>query len=169
MFVPKISEVNFGTKNDYQRNYLIDNYLVNPFLDVDDTHIKKIQSQNLYILNFLINYPKVNLYKIYADYGYYENFMNYENILSAPNTFEYNYTNLWQSSSMIKYSNMINHFTKLNFDLSYQYRTIQNLSNISDVQANLYSEINLNNKIIISPIINYQSRKNLSLVIVIMN
>ena len=86
--------------------------------------------------------------------------MNYENILTAPNTtFEYNYTNLWQSSSTIKYSNMINHFTKLNFDLSYQYRTIQNLSNISNVQANLYSEINLKNKIIVSPIINYQSPK----------
>ena len=54
---------------------------------------------------------------------------------------------------------MINHFTKLNFDLSYQYRTIQNLSNISNVQANLYSEINLKNKIIVSPIINYQSPK----------
>ena len=86
--------------------------------------------------------------------------MNYENIVTAPNTtFEYNYTNLWQSRSSIKYSNMINHFTKVNFDLSYQYRTIQNLSNISHVQANLYSEINLKNKIIISPIINYQSPK----------
>ena len=86
--------------------------------------------------------------------------MNYENILTPPNTtFEYNYTDLWQSSSTIKYSNMINHFTKLNFDLSYQYRTIQNLSNISNVQANLYSEINLKNKIIVRPIVNYQSPK----------
>ena len=59
VFVPKY-QVSFGTKNDYQRNYLIDNYLVNPFLSVDDTHIKN-SSQNLYILNFLINYPKVNL------------------------------------------------------------------------------------------------------------
>ena len=54
---------------------------------------------------------------------------------------------------------MINHFIKLNFDLSYQYRTIQSLSNISNVQADLYSEINLKNKIIVSPIINYQSPK----------
>ena len=54
---------------------------------------------------------------------------------------------------------MINHFAKMNFDLSYQYRTIQNLSNLSNVQANLYSEINLKNKIIVSPIVNYQSPK----------
>ena len=54
---------------------------------------------------------------------------------------------------------MINHFIKLNFDLSFQYRTIQSLSNISNVQANLYSEINLKNKIIVSPLVNYQSPK----------
>ena len=114
MFVPKISEVNFGTKNDYQRNYLIDNYLVNPFLSVDDTHIKNSESKLIYF-EFFNKLSKSQSIKIYADYGYYENFMNYENITSAPNTFEYNYTNLWQSSSMIKYSNMINHFTKIEF------------------------------------------------------
>ena len=159
VLVPKISEVSFGTKNDYQRNYLINNYLVNPLLDIDDTHIKNSESKLIYF-EFFNKLSKGQFINIYSDFGYYENFMNYENILTAPNTtFEYNYTNLWQSSSTIKYSNMINHFTKLNFDLSYQYRTIQNLSNISNVQANLYSEINLKNKIIVSPIVNYQSPK----------
>ena len=158
VLVPKISEVSFGTKNDYQRNYLINNYLINPLLDIDDTHIKNSESKLIY-LEFYNKLSKGQFINIYSDFGYYENFMNYENIISAPKTFEYNYTNLWQSSSMIKYSNMINHFIKVNFDLSYQYRTIQNLSNISDVQANLYSEINLKNKIIVIPIINYQSPK----------
>ena len=158
VLVPKISEVSFGTKNDYQRNYLINNYLINPLLDIDHTHIKNSESKLIY-LEFFNKLSKGQFINIYSDFGYYQNFMNYENIVTAPNTFEYNYTNLWQSSSTIKYSNMINHFTKLNFDLSYQYRTIQNLSNISDVQANLYSEINLKNKIIVSPIINYQSPK----------
>ena len=159
VLVPKISEVSFGTKNDYQRNYLINNYLVNPLLDIDDTHIKNSESKLIY-LEFFNKLSKGQFINVYTDFGYYENFMNYENIITAPNTtFEYNYTNLWQSRSSIKYSNMINHFTKVNFDLSYQYRTIQNLSNISNVQANLYSEINLKNKIIISPIINYQSPK----------
>lgn len=158
VLVPKISEVSFGTKNDYQRNYLINNYLINPLLDIDDTHIKNSESKLIY-LEFFNKLSKGQFINIYSDFGYYENFMNYENIISAPKTFEYNYTNLWQSSSMIKYSNMINHFIKVNFDLSYQYRTIQNLSNISDVQANLYSEINLKNKIIVIPIINYQSPK----------
>ena len=109
VLVPKISEFSFGTKNDYQRNYLINNYLINPLLDIDDTHIKNSESKLIYL-----------------------EFFN---------------------------SNKINHFTKMNFDLSYQYRTIQNLSNLSNVQANLYSEINLKNKIIVSPIINYQSPK----------
>ena len=158
VLVPKISEFSFGTKNDYQRNYLINNYLINPLLDIDDTHIKNSESKLIYF-EFFNKLSKSQFINIYSDFGYYENFMNYENIVIAPNTFEYNYTDLWQSSSTIKYSNMINHFTKLNFDLSYQYRTIQNLSNISNVQANLYSEINLKNKIIISPIINYQSPK----------
>ena len=159
VFVPKISEVSFGTKNDYQRNYLINNYLINPLLDIDDNHIKNSESKLIYF-EFFNKLSKGQFVNIYSDFGYYENFMNYENILTAPNTtFEYNYTNLWQSSSTIKYSNMINHFTKLNFDLSYQYRTIQNLSNIANVHANLYSEINLKNKIIVSPIINYQSPK----------
>ena len=159
VLVPKISEFSFGTKNDYQRNYLINNYLINPLLDIDDTHIKNSESKLIYF-EFFNKLSKGQFINIYSDFGYYENFMNYENILTAPNTtFEYNYTNLWQSSSTIKYSNMINHFTKLNFDLSYQYRTIQNLSNISNVQANLYSEINLKNKIIVSPIVNYQSPK----------
>ena len=158
VLVPKISEVSFGTKNDYKRNYLINNYLINPLIDIDHTHIKNSESKLIY-LEFFNKLSKGQFINIYSDFGYYQNFMNYENIVTAPNTFEYNYTNLWQSSSTIKYSNMINHFTKLNFDLSYQYRTIQNLSNISDVQANLYSEINLKNKIIVSPIINYQSPK----------
>ena len=159
VLVPKISEFSFGTKNDYQRNYLINNYLINPLLDIDDNHIKNSESKLIYF-EFFNKLSKGQFVNIYSDFGYYENFMNYENILTAPNTtFEYNYTNLWQSSSTIKYSNMINHFTKLNFDLSYQYRTIQNLSNISNVQANLYSEINLKNKIIVSPIVNYQSPK----------
>jgi len=158
ILVPKISEFSFGTKNDYQRNYLINNYLINPLLDIDDTHIKNSESKLIY-LEFFNKLSKSQFINIYSEFGYYENFMNYENIVIAPNTFEYNYTNLWQSSSTIKYSNMINHFTKMNFDLSYQYRTIQNLSNLSNVQANLYSEINLKNKIIVSPIVNYQSPK----------
>ena len=158
VLVPKISEVSFGTKNDYQRNYLINNYLNTPLLDIDDTHIKNSESKLIY-LEFFNKLSKSQFINIYSEFGYYENFMNYENIVIAPNTFEYNYTNLWQSSSTIKYSNMINHFTKMNFDLSYQYRTIQNLSNLSNVQANLYSEINLKNKIIVSPIVNYQSPK----------
>ena len=159
VLVPKISEVSFGTKNDYQRNYLINNYLINPLLYIDYTHIKNSESKLIY-LEFFNKLSKRQFINIYSEFGYYENFMNYENTVTAPNnTFEYNYTNLWQSSSTIKYSNMINHFTKLNFDLSYQYRTIQNLSHISDVHADLYSEINLKNKIIVSPIINYQSPK----------
>ena len=158
ILVPKISEFSFGTKNDYQRNYLINNYLINPLLDIDDTHIKNSESKLIY-LEFFNKLSKSQFINIYSEFGYYENFMNYDNIVITPNTFEYNYTNLWQSSSTIKYSNMINHFTKMNFDLSYQYRTIQNLSNLSNVQANLYSEINLKNKIIVSPILNYQSPK----------
>ena len=92
VLVPKISEVSFGTKNDYQRNYLINNYLINPLLDIDDTHIKNSESKLIY-LEFFNKLSKGQFINIYSDFGYYENFMNYENILTAPNTFEYNYTN----------------------------------------------------------------------------
>ena len=79
VLVPKISEVSFGTKNDYQRNYLINNYLVNPLLDIDDTHIKNSESKLIYF-EFFNKLSKGQFVNIYSDFGYYENFMNYENL-----------------------------------------------------------------------------------------